>query len=228
MEPQEIERARVAHLMALMAARVGTALCALVDEFGPRLEASVRRHLRDFGRRDVLADRSQLDDLVLAAALVLFDRAAAWDPHGGAAPWTWADRAIRAEVVRSIGHPAGELDPHRFETPEPPAPCGRTGGLDGAYGTGELDALAALDERVALLRDAIATVGTPRDQAVHIQYRLQKRLGDASPAHTVAAEFGLAPDNVRQIDHRMRRNIRRLAERDDRYVPLLGIPWLAA
>ena len=92
----------------------------------------------------------------------------------------------------------------------------------------DLDALVARDERVALLRDAIARCGKERDQRVHIQYRIQKRTGDASPALTVAAEFGLTPANVRQIDLRMRRRLQRLIETDPRFEALRDVEWLRA
>ena len=61
---------------------------------------------------------------------------------------------------------------------------------------------------------------------MHLQYRFQKALGDPSPAHTVGAELGLRPDNVRQIDHRVRNRIIDLADSDERFTPLLALPWL--
>ena len=81
---------------------------------------------------------------------------------------------------------------------------------------------------VALLDEAIEVVANERDRRVHLEYRIQKRSGDASPAHTVAAEFGLTPENVRQIDSRVRRRLRALIDTDARFAVLAGLGWLAA
>ncbi len=61
-----------------------------------------------------------------------------------------------------------------------------------------------------------------------MQYRIQKSLGDHSPAHTVGAEFGLSPDHVRQIDRRMRVRLSRLIDQDPRFAPLAELRWLVA
>jgi hypothetical protein len=54
---------------------------------------------------------------------------------------------------------------------------------------------------------------------------VQKHLGDPSPAHTVARETGLRPDNVRQIDRRLRVRLQQLAARDATFAPLVGLGW---
>jgi hypothetical protein len=225
----------MAGLMAAMAAGDGGALFAFVAAFGDHLARVVRRHLFELGRREVGHDESSLDFLVQSAALAIFDRAAGWSPEG-APPWVWADRAIRAEVVAFVGHPSVEFDAGAHDagactgSVAGQAAISRAAGGDGGAPSGreDFDAMAERFLQVALLRDAIARVGSPRDQAVHIQYRIQKRSGDTSPAHTVAAEFGLAPDNVRQIDHRMRRKLRCLIDAEERYDSLRTLGWLAA
>jgi hypothetical protein len=230
------ERNELVELMAAMAAGDSAALFVFLDVFGGRLAAAVRRHLNAFGRRDVAGDIEQMAFLVMSAALAIFDRASSWSPDG-ALPWTWADLAIRSDVVAYLGHPSVELEDAMLTTSTGVA---RAGG--GALlcrplvivpdrclvvaADDEFDDLVARDERVALLREAIARCGSERDQRVHIQYRIQKRTGDASPAHTVAAEFALTPANVRQIDLRMRRRLQRLIDVEARFASLEGIEWL--
>ena len=245
---EDIDRDRVEELMLLMARGDGAAMFAFVDEFGGRLAGVVRRQLFEFGRRDVLRDPAQLDYLVQSAALAVFDRAGGWSPDG-ALPWTWAERAIRAEVVAYLGHPSVEYDPARHGEVDRSAGSGGTGagrarragqpagagrvrsaadaGARSA-GSAELGALARRLPSVALLVVAITEVASERDCEVHIQYRIQKRLGDPSPAHTVAAEFGLTPDHVRQIDHRVRGRLRALVDGDERFGALRDLHWFAA
>ena len=253
------ERAQLAELMQRMAAGDTIAVFLFVDAFRGRLAGAVRRVVAPFGRRDVLQDPATLEALVQSAALVIFDHAAAWDPDG-ALPWTWAERAIRAEVVAWLGPPSVALTAALTDELTGALtgdPTGDRAGvprsieratvfvLDGAAepadvtapdlvvlraddGGDELQRLARREPVVALLWTAIGAVASPRDRRVHIQYRLQKGMGDRSPAHTVAAEFGLQPDNVRQIDHRVRRKVRALIERDEVFAPLRDLYWLAA
>lgn len=221
------ERDEVARLMAQMAAGDPAAVFAFVAAFGGRLAGLVRRQLFSLGRRDVASCRDDVDFLVQSAAFALFDRAPGWSPDG-ALPWVWAERAIRAEVVAYLGHPSVELDPERspVEATSPNArarsahPSGR--------GPGDFDELARRDPTVGLLHEAIAEVANERDRRVHVEYGIQKRSGDASPAHTVAAEFGLSPENVRQIDRRVRRRLQALVATDDRFAGLRTLRWLAA
>ena len=131
-----IDRDEVARLMAQMAAGDPAAIFAFVAAFGGRLAGVVRRQLFAYGRRDMAADPHDIDFLVQSAALVLYDRAASWSPDG-ALPWTWAERAIRAEVVAYLGHPTVELDAERLEVRLPAADgagAGRTSGPTAALG----------------------------------------------------------------------------------------------
>ena len=140
--------------------------------------------------------------MALDACLLIADRASGWKP-GGAKPWTWAFRAIRSQVATSIGHRVVELD-------ELDASDGDAGSHDpavadltvGSRVVDELGALISRHPRVGLLDQAIRAVGRERDQRVYWEYRIQQGMGDPSPAHTVAAEFGLNSANVRQIARR--------------------------
>jgi len=250
------ERAELEGLMARMAEGDTLALFRFLDRYHDRLVATVRRLVEPFGRHDLWRDRSQIEALVQTAALAIFDHASSWSADG-ALPWTWAERAIRADLVAWIGHPHDELPVDAADeiaaaaSPRPDAAAGpgRTTAfvVDGVRRgvasssrvadlqepapprpTDDLAGLAAREPVVALLWAAIQCVASPRDTDVHIQYRIQKRLGDRSPARTVGAEFGLAPDNVRQIDRRVRRKLGLLIERDPTFGALRELPWLAA
>jgi hypothetical protein len=68
-------------------------------------------------------------------------------------------------------------------------------------------------------------VGSERDATVHLEYRVQKALGDPSPSHTVADMVGLQAANNRQIDNRMRKKVAELVQLDDRFGPLKELAW---
>jgi hypothetical protein len=212
------------HCMERMAAGDAAFLFTFARHFAPHVANVVRRDLAEMGRRDVLADADELNALVGDACHVIFGRAGGWRP-GGALPWTWAARAIRSEVARSIGHRTVTVDgpdaPQLAEAPSEPTP-------DGSLGADDFAALARRHPRVALLADAVAQLGTARDQRVFIQYRLQKELGDPSPSQVVAREFGLTPANVRQIDCRMRRKLAAIVATTPDYAELRDVRWIAA
>jgi hypothetical protein len=225
------DRVRLVELMVTMAEGDQSAVFALVEEFGGSIAAVIRGQLASYGRRDLLRDPEEVTGLVHTAAFEILDRAGAWDPTG-APPWVWARRAIRAAVVTQIGHAVAEGDADRL--------AGDLGGgqggdlddvlavdLDGDLDV-DLDRLAVSNPRVGLLLDALTAAASRRDQLVVRQFLIQKALGDPSPSHTVAAELGLSPDNVRQIVRRVRRRVRALQSTDDRYRALGGSGWLAA
>lgn len=231
MAPRRTNRARIVALMTALAAGEHDRIVELVDDFGGQLRAAVHRHLRSFGRHDLVGRSDEVDFLVWTAALVLLDRATSWDPTG-AMPWTWADKAIRSAIGQDIGHatlPFDDLDPYGDVSVEPPPPREVAAGSPVAPGTddglGELRALGRRDARFYLLVEALDLVGSARDRTAHVQYGVQKHLGDPSPAQTVGREMGLRPDHVRQIDRRMRVRLLRLAQNDPRYAALIGLGW---
>lgn len=216
------DRVLLEELMAAMAEGDAAALFAFVHHFGGALAWVIRNLLQEFGRRDLLQDRDEIDGLVQDAAFVLFDRAAAWDP-AGALPWVWAGQAIRAVVVRGIGNPTVELDADHLERAELQSPTRPAAAVDIDY-----KALRARDADFDLFCRAVGEAGSKRDQEVFHEYLAQKANGDHSPAHTVAAQFGLTPHNVRKIASRMSERIRQLIEADSRYRALSDRGWLAA
>jgi hypothetical protein len=208
--------------MERMAAGDPAFLFTFARHFAPHVANVVRRHLVEMGRREVLADRDEIDALVIDACDVIYSRASGWQ-RDGALPWTWADRAIRSEVARAIGHrtvPAEADDDLASE--RAPVPLLHSNDVD------DFDALARRHPVVALLADAVARAGSARDQRVFVEYRLQKELGDPSPSHVVGREFGLTPANVRQIDCRMRRKLAAIIATTPGYAELRDVRWIAA
>jgi hypothetical protein len=219
------ERTQLEALMHRLADGDGGAVVELIDAYGDRLHGVVARHLHELHRADVLRDRDEVDGLVVDAALAIADRAGGWSADGGAAPWTWADRAIRAEVVSYLGHPSVdvEIDVLDLAAARDRHPSSRASGA----GAADFHRLADHDPRVAQLRAAIARAATnSRDAEVHVEYQLQKRSGDPSPAHTVAALYDLTAANVRQIDCSVRRRLVAVVDDDPALAPLTELAWL--
>lgn len=201
------------------------AVVPFVQTYGDRLAGVVCATLTEFGRRDLVRDPDEVGGLVWAVAFVLADRAAAWQPDG-ALPWSWAKAAIRSQIAREIGHARADVEVDAVDL-DPTGLAGPAGPATAAEADLDLASLAERHPLLALLERALDELPcSDRQREVHLQYRFQKALGDPSPAHTVAAQLGLRPDNVRQIDHRVRGRIIALAARDERFTPLLALPWL--
>lgn len=221
-----VERARLQEVMAGMAAGDMAMLVALIDEFGSPLRGVVRRTLFAFGRRELLVDPSDLTDLVTTAALEIFDRAGAWDP-AGAPPWIWAERALRSALASHVGHALADVDVEQLDNQPVQLPLPLTPPLDGDARR-VVRRLAELEPRAAMWWDAVGTVATDRNRRIYFEFELQKALGDRSPAGTVATMFGLKPDNVRQIAHRVRVRLTDRIRSDARLAPLRDLRWFAA
>ncbi|MCB1015409.1 MAG: hypothetical protein KDB10_09890 [Acidimicrobiales bacterium] len=222
----ERDRARLADLMGRMAADDRSAVFELYAEQGHRVAGAMRSHLASLGVPGVA--REDLDGLVMDACLALYDCAGAWRPDGGALPWTWAAARLRAIAIRWVGLHADELDEAVLEREDPAGAAPVAGGRAPEGRAHELlRGLARHHAGAALLLDGLAQVGSPRDQAIVLELRLQGDLGDPSPSHTVAADFAVSPDAVRQVNSRIRRRLRRLADRDERYAPLAALPLVA-
>ena len=197
----DVSSEAVAPLMAAMAEGSPDALFELIDRFRPELERVVGGILSSLHRSDVARSPSEVASLVVSAGFVLFARAPGWRSDG-ALPWVWAYRSIRQAIVADIGHPSVEFDPARFEEPSAPVQSAREHGID-------LIDLSERHDGIAAWVAAVEDVANERDQGVHLEYQMQKRLGDPSPAITVADMFKLSPDNVRQIDRRVRQRLER-------------------
>lgn len=211
-------RTVLVRLMASMATGDPAALFPFIDEFGNELAGTVRRLLMSLNRPDVLRKNEDVDYLVQSAAFVLFDRSPSWDP-AGALPWTWAERAIRAEIVRWLGHPAVEWDDRSHGEADVGLPV---------MVTPDLVDLAGDHVELAQLLSALTAVASERDAKVHLEYQAQKALGDRSPANTVGEMLGLSPSNIRQIDRRVRQRLSGLAESDPSFATLVRLSWVEA
>lgn len=188
---------------------------ALSAEFGEDIARVVRRHLRSMGRGEVIAEAGRVEGLVIDVALWFLDHGSAYDP-AASLPWVWADKSIRSLVAAEIGHRSVEFEPAIGEAlPAVPDSSGV-----------ELRELAERDRSVALLMEAVEQVGSERDATVHLEYRVQKALGDPSPSHTIGDMVGLQAANIRQIDNRMRKKVAELVKLDDRFGPLKELAWL--
>ena len=196
------EPASLEHVMARLAAGDQAYTFTLASRWYAPIARLVRSQLTEMGRADLARQRDEVDGLVIDACFVIADRAGGWRP-GGASPWGWAKRAIRASIARSIGHRCVELDDGSHDRGEPPP-------VDLA----EYHEVVANDERFASFDEVLRACANERDQHIVIEYLQQQAAGDPSPSHTVAALFGLTPATVRQVNSRTMRKIRALLGSD--------------
>jgi hypothetical protein len=214
---------RLVEIMTAMADGDQAAPIMLYTEFGDHVAGAVRRELTHLHHTDITAE--DLDGLVIDACLALADCAAAWRPGGGALPWNWAARRIGALASAWVGVYADPYDPAVHDQPAD----AQVQVLDGDVE--DLDVLAGLGHShplCALLAEALARVATPRDQALVVGVRVQQSLGDPSPAVTLADQWGLRPEAVRQAVKRATDRLRVLAASDEHYAPLARLPLLGA
>jgi hypothetical protein len=194
----------------------------LYKEFGGQVAGAMRRQLARLGTTDISAN--DLDGLTIDACLALADCAQAWRPDGGALPWNWAAQRLASVASAFVGIYAEPYDPAAHD--------GAGDGQVEVFGADaeDLDVLARLRSShptCELLAQALAHVATPRDQALLFGVKVQRSLGDPSPAVTLGAVWGLRPDAVRQVVRRVTDRLRRLAATDLRYAPLADLPLLA-
>jgi len=217
------DRARLVALMAAMADGDASATFDLSREFSGPLRAVVRVELR---RRNIhRIDDDDLGGLVLDVCLALREVAGAWDPSG-ALPWHWARHRVRAVVDAWVGQFADSWDPERHPHPGAAAAIEPWAGREPSM-LEVLDALAGDHPAIALLADALAEVGSARDQELLLAYVVQQQAGDPSPSVTLGILTGRSPDAVRQAVARLRRRLRQLVASDARYAVLDGLPLVA-
>jgi hypothetical protein len=210
-------------IMSQLAANDRAFVWSLVEDFGDELAAVVRYNVASIGRREVLREEGRIEALFLDVAVLIFSVAPSWKADGGALPWVWARRPIQQLVSAELGHRVDELDEATQLLAE---------ALTQSEGMAEgqavaVQTLAGTHSVVASLVDALRTAGSERQVAIHIEYGTQRALGDPSPAKTVGAMFDMKPDNVRQIDSRLRKRVRELVANDPSYADLAGLRWLA-
>lgn len=207
--------------MAAMAAGDRGATFDLYAEFGGPIRATVRRLLRRLGVDAVSPE--DLDGLAIDACLELQGCADAWDPHGGALPWVWAERRLLAVVSRWVGQHGDTLE-DRGEVIERMVASGPGASSEPTA----VEVLERLDHPTCvLLREALEAVATARDRGILLEVGLQRSLGDASPAVTIGPHVGLRPDAVRQVLRRVRQRLSALAASEPRFAPIIDLELLA-
>ena len=77
-----------------------------------------------------------------------------------------------------------------------------------------------------MLREVPNLHNPNRDRAILLEVKLQTDAGDPSPSVTVARDYGLKPDAVRQVVKRTLDRLRVLAEREPRFAGLIELPIL--
>ncbi len=224
-EESTMHRERRERLEALMQRMADGDLAAVItfqDEFADRLRGVVRTVLRDLHREDVMASPGEVDGLVCDATFVLFDHAAGWRPDGGALPWVWAQRAIRAQIVRAIGHPVGGTEEDLESEAGAAAPIG---GADLSHEA--VRDLAATNAVVALLIELLDHTLDARHVAIVLDYQLLKAAGCPDASGTVASLYDTSASNVRQI---RRRAMQKLAPAlaTPQYAPIAHLHLLTA
>ena len=208
----------LASIMERLGEGDGAALYSLIEAHRTDLVRSVRSMA---GRRRARLSAEQVEELVVEAALAIASVAGSWTPDG-APPWFYASGRIANAVDRVIGQWHDGLDDERADHEQPPAAAGSEAQL-----VEVLDRLAADHEVVALLRDGLEVVASPRDLLVFVEHGVQVALGDPSPAVTIGRMYGMEPAAVRQQTRRVRLRLRRLAATDPRFGELVSLPLVA-
>jgi hypothetical protein len=135
----------------------------------------------------------------------------------------WAERRLLAVVSRWVGQHADAID-DKHEVIDIVV---TSSGAPSAEPS-PLELLARLDDPTCrLLREALASIASVRDQTILLEVGLQRSLGDTSPAVTIGPHVGLRPDAVRQVLRRLRQRLSALAAAEPRYAPLVDLELLA-
>lgn len=213
----EINRERLAEVMAEAAAGELLAPLWLYQEFGQPVMRALRSHLSALGQTVVNPD--DLHGLTMDACMFLADHASAWRPDGGALPWVWAERQLRKLASDFVGQWTDELDEtlHDLSGREP-------AGGDEPEELELLQQIAHNKPTAGLLAEALTAITSERNQRILLAYRMQASLGDPSPAHTTGQRFGMTPPAVRQCVKRTRDRLRHLIDAEPRYADLVGLP----
>ncbi len=205
--------------MGAMATGDASAAFALYEEFGAVIRRVLRVHLGDLGLHN--PDSEELEGLTLDAVMALLSAAPSWKPDGGAMPWTWAERRLRAIARGHIGQWADELNDDHDGPAAPVTPAVDHDHMD------HLVQAAAKDGTIRLLLEAFSIACTERDAQILVAVKAQAAAGDPSPANTVAAERGMKPPAVRQAAKRTRDRVLDLAAKNPKFAPLADLPLLA-
>lgn len=210
--------------MARLAAGDPAAIFSLHEHHGHRVAQVVRKQLQACGVVDIRRD--DLTGLVLDACMALQQVAAGWRPDG-AQPWWWAEGRIRSVVNGWVGVHADSLDDHwsSVDVAEP-----------------AVAGVSSPDESIAVtfarLVNEVPIVGLVAEAAAAarvgeaallcmIDYAVQQRQGDPSPAHTLAPRYGVSPQTMRKRISRDRARIRVVVADNPRFAALADFMLVA-
>ncbi len=208
-------RARLEALMAGMAAGDDAMISALMFEFRDELERAARFHANSVSPST--PNDGDIVGLVADFAFVIADVAKSWRPDGGALPWTFARRALRQKAIDVLVTPIElrkSLDDGNFGDIADEG-SRALGVIDGEY-LGTLIDMADQMPEVAKVLDRLSSA-SDEHVAIALEFRIQRQQGDRSAAATVAERFDKTPANVRQIHHRVWKQLADL-ELDDMMV----------
>lgn len=236
----EGDTARIARLMAEIAAGRRSAIWELHRVAGLPVRARVRGELRRLGVR---YDADDLDALVIDAVLAIADVAGAWRPSG-APPWSWAHHRVVGVVHRWVGTFADSLEAigagdtdgalgwcERRRVTSSDATGGGAAAVDPTGAVAETRAvlrrLAATTPLAAELDAALSALVAPVAAAVWLAVVDEAESGNRHPAVTVGARFGMRPDAVRKTVQRVRGRLAGAAA-DERFAALASLDAVAA
>ena len=195
----------LAGLVGRVVAGESEAVVEFVEMARPKVRSIQRRALRDSGSSGIWVSDEQMTDMVEDGVLDLLERLHGWRADGGAAPWNWASKRLRAIAFESLGQFSTSLDEAEQELDAPgfgDAVTITTGPLDVA----ELSRRIPVAERLA---DALAETGrSDRDIDIWWEVALERAVGNPRAAVTVATSRGLGHDCVRQATCRVQRHVR--------------------
>lgn len=221
--PEPVAVLSVETIMQRMVDGDPAAVFALATHHGARVAGVVRRHLRACGVDRVA--KEDLDGLVLDACMVLRDVAPAWRV-GGALPWWWAQGRIRSVVSAWVGVHADPLD-------ERWAPIAGHEGAASAVTHDEpvAETFARLVVDVPLVGLVAEACRAARVDELALEclldYSMQQHQGDPSPAHTLAARYGVTPQALRKRISRDRARLRTVVRSEARFADLADLALVA-
>lgn len=210
-------------VMRVLMVRLADGDLTAMTEFYELAEVPVRAKVAGILRdRGIRVDVDRLDDIVRDVLLELVRLSPGWNPHIGAAPWTWAAGKVAETTFRTLGLFTDDLPPEA-ELPVPGVAVVHDEDIMVSF-----ELAAEISRSGQALARALGVVANDRDHRIWLEFIGEKAAGNRSPAVTVAELYGVSQANVRKICQRVREGLVRLAEGDPQYESLLDLPSVAA
>ena len=197
------------HPLAELVARVlrnePEAVVEFVEIARPRVRSIQRHALQHSGTSGIWISEEEMTDMVEDGVLDLLERLRSWRAEGGAAPWNWATKRLRAIAFESLGQFSTSIDDAEKNTDA----GHRATTAFAAPGTPDFEELAQRVPEARQLADALAQTGrSRRDIEIWWEVTLERAAGNARAALTVATGRGLGHSCVRQATCRVQRRLR--------------------